>query len=218
MDAFQGFSPETVDFLWGIRLNNNRDWFLAHKAQYDQTLYQPMKALSQVVFAAFQDVPNLACKLSRIYRDARLHPPTPYKESLWLSMRPDGLAWSEQPTLYFEIRPEAYSYGFVLWRPKTAALSKFRSLLDYRPEEFLDLVKKLEGETGLMLTGEQYQRKRACPNAAVAPYYNVRGLMMDCDRSPDELLFSPALAGEVVKTLKALLPLYEYCLRFTSDV
>ena len=101
MDAFQGFSPETVDFLWGIRLNNNRDWFLAHKAQYDQTLYQPMKALSQVVFAAFQDVPNLACKLSRIYRDARLHPPTPYKESLWLSMRPDGLAWSEQPTLYF---------------------------------------------------------------------------------------------------------------------
>ena len=42
--------------------------------------------------------------------------------------------------------------------------------------------------------------------------------MMDCDRSPDELLFSTALAGEVVKTLKALLPLYEYCLRFTSDV
>ena len=75
--------------------------------------------------------------------------------------------------------PEAYSYGFVLWRPKTAALAKFRSLLDYRPEEFLDLVKKLEGETGLTLTGEQYQRKRACPNAAVAPYYNVRGLMMD---------------------------------------
>ena len=28
---FEGFSPETVDFLWGIRLNNNREWFLAHK-------------------------------------------------------------------------------------------------------------------------------------------------------------------------------------------
>lgn len=218
MEQFQGFSPETVDFLWGIRLNNNREWFLAHKVQYDQNLYQPMKALSQVVFAAFQDVPNMAYKLSRIYRDARLHPPTPYKESLWMSMRPDGLPWSEQPTLYFEIRPEAYSYGFVLWRPKTAALAKFRSFLDYRPEEFLDLVKKLEGETGLTLTAEQYRRKRPCPNAAVTPYYDARSLMMDCDRSPDEQLFSPALAGEVVKTLKALYPLYEYCLRFTSDV
>ena len=27
---FQGFSPETIDFLWGIRMNNNRDWFLEH--------------------------------------------------------------------------------------------------------------------------------------------------------------------------------------------
>ena len=23
---FTGFSPETVDFLWGIRMNNNREW------------------------------------------------------------------------------------------------------------------------------------------------------------------------------------------------
>ena len=42
---FTGFSPETVDFLWGIRMNNNRDWFLAHKKQYVDSLYEPMKAL-----------------------------------------------------------------------------------------------------------------------------------------------------------------------------
>ena len=28
---FTGFTPETIDFLWGIRMNNNRDWFLEHK-------------------------------------------------------------------------------------------------------------------------------------------------------------------------------------------
>ena len=27
---FEGFYPETIDFLWGIRMNNNRDWFTAH--------------------------------------------------------------------------------------------------------------------------------------------------------------------------------------------
>ena len=31
---FQGFTPETVDFLWGIRLNNNREWFMENKKQY----------------------------------------------------------------------------------------------------------------------------------------------------------------------------------------
>ena len=47
---FQGFTPETFDFLWGIRMNNNRDWFLQHKQQYIDTLYTPMKALGKELF------------------------------------------------------------------------------------------------------------------------------------------------------------------------
>ena len=31
---FQGFSQEAVDFLWGIRFNNERGWFEAHKEEY----------------------------------------------------------------------------------------------------------------------------------------------------------------------------------------
>ncbi len=28
---FEGFSQETVDFMWGIRFNNEKSWFEAHK-------------------------------------------------------------------------------------------------------------------------------------------------------------------------------------------
>ena len=28
---FQGYSQETVDFMWGIRFNTERGWRLAHK-------------------------------------------------------------------------------------------------------------------------------------------------------------------------------------------
>ena len=28
---FEGFTPETIVFLLGIRMNNNRVWFTAHK-------------------------------------------------------------------------------------------------------------------------------------------------------------------------------------------
>ena len=31
---FTGFTPETIDFLWGIRMNNNKEWFTANKKQY----------------------------------------------------------------------------------------------------------------------------------------------------------------------------------------
>ena len=55
---FTGFTPETIDFLWGIRMNNNRDWFLEHKKQYVSTLYEPMKALGKDLFAPFMEIPG----------------------------------------------------------------------------------------------------------------------------------------------------------------
>ena len=42
---FTGFTPETIDFLWGIRMNNNKEWFTANKGQYTKFLYEPMKPL-----------------------------------------------------------------------------------------------------------------------------------------------------------------------------
>ncbi len=213
---FTGFSPETVDFLWGIRLNNRRDWFQEHKEDYQRYLYAPMKELSREIFAHFQDVPNLDCKLSRIYKDARMHPAVPYKESLWLSMRPAELPWSEQPTLYFEIVPEGYRYGFVLWSPKKEAMEGYRRLLAERPEEFPALVSRMEKASGISFYGDEYYRKKPCPDPAVAPYYNLKNLQFIRSGEPGELMFSSELAKTVTDTLKALYPIYEYCLQFTA--
>ena len=213
---FTGFSPETIDFLWGIRLNNNRTWFMDHKQAYQKTLYEPMKALAQEVFEPFRDVPNMAYKVSRIYKDARMHPSVPYKESLWLSMRPDNLPWSEQPTLYFEIRPEGYSYGFILWKPRMEMMEKFRSMLLAKPEEFPQLINTVSTASGIPFHGESYYRKKPCPMEELKPWFNLKNILMDVDRGPDELLFSADLAAEVTKTLQALYPLYEYCLKFTT--
>ena len=41
---FTGYSGETLDFLWGIRFNNDRSWFAAHKEEYLRCLYQPTLA------------------------------------------------------------------------------------------------------------------------------------------------------------------------------
>ena len=213
---FQGFSPEAMDFLWGIRLNNNREWFGAHKADYQNFVYEPMKQLSQEVFREFEQVPNMDYKLSRIYKDARLHPAVPYKESLWFSMRPENCSWSEQPTLYFEITPEGCSYGAVLFMPKTAALERYRRGLAANPREFPALVRKLEAASGLPLTGESYHRKKPCPEEALEPYYQLKNFQFCREIEPGKQMFCPELARDVIQTLKALYPFYEYCLRFTQ--
>ena len=104
--SFTGFYPETIDFLWGIRLNNNREWFEAHKADYQRFLWEPMKALAADVEAAFTGIEGLRMRVSRIYRDMRMHPPVPYKETSWMCLRHDGTSWLEHPCLFFELTSE----------------------------------------------------------------------------------------------------------------
>ncbi len=212
---FQGYYPETIDFLWGIRLNNERGWFMDHKTDYQQYLYEPTKLLSQEVFREFQDVPNMDYKLSRIYKDARMHPAKPYKESLWFVMRPEGYSWSEQPSLYFEVRPEGYHYGFVLWSPKAIVMERYRKTIAGRPEEFVELVHRVEHDSGILLQGDRYSRKKPCPDPILEPYYNLKNLRFQVSSEPGELMYSPKLGEQVKETLKKLYPMYEYCLRFS---
>ena len=71
--AFQGYTQETVDFLWGIRFNNERGWFMEHKQDYQEHLLAPTRALAEQVYDAIHEMcPDdpFLLKLSRIYRDS----------------------------------------------------------------------------------------------------------------------------------------------------
>lgn len=211
---FQGYSQETVDFMWGIRFNNERGWFLAHKDDYQQHLLAPTRELGQAVYdglaAALPHEP-LILKVSRIYRDARMHYPVPYKESLWLCIRQDVEWWAENPCLYFEIRPEGASAGFLFWKPKTAILEAFRQDLIARPEVFPKIAEKCRKATGLPLTAEVYKRPKPCPIPELEPYFAWKG-DMECTTSwePGEALFDPKLGDELAEMFENLLPLYDY--------
>lgn len=212
---FTGFTPETVDFLWGIRMNNNRDWFQAHKQQYVTYLYEPMKALGQELFAPFAQEPGNILKVSRIYRDARMHPPEPYKQSLWLCIRQDVQWWAENPCLYLEITPEGVSYGFFYWQPRTAVMEDFRRQISAHPEEFLELIRRTEQSVGMPVTAQCYKRPKPTDNPALAPYFAWKG-QIGCVReiAPGPDMFGPELKADAADFFARLTPLYNYFNRF----
>ena len=213
---FTGFTPETMDFLWGIRMNNNRDWFTQHKGDYVRTLYEPMKELGQAVFQPFLERPGNLLKVSRIYRDARMHPPTPYKESLWLCIRRDVDWWAENPCLYFELNPEGANYGFFYWKPRTSTLEDFRRNISAKPDDFLKLISDTEAAVGQPVTAECYKRPKPTDNPALIPYFAWKG-QIGCTReiAPGDRLFGSQLEEEVSGFFEALTPLYEYFNQFT---
>ena len=212
---FTGYSPETVDFLWGIRMNNNREWFLSHKPDYVRYLYEPTKALGAALFAPFWDSAGTLCKVSRIYRDARMHHPLPYKESLWICIRQDVQWWGENPCLYFEINPDGIHYGFFIWKPRPAAMREFRRHIAANPREFLNLVSSVEAATGIPITAECYKHPEKCENPDLERFFLWKsqiGCTIHEDFSPDT--FGSGLAERVGAFFAKLRPLYEFFTQF----
>ena len=212
---FTGFTPETVDFLWGIRLNNNREWFLANKKQYVDTLYEPMKALGKELFQPFLDHSGTLLKVSRIYRDARMHHPLPYKESLWICIRQDVEWWAENPCLFFDINPDGSNYGFCLWRPRVSTMKDFRDYITAKPQEFLELIRSTEAAVGMPITADLYKRPKPTDNPDLAPYFAWKG-NISCIVHEDfgENTFTPELATRVREFFEKLTPIYDYFSRF----
>ncbi len=214
---FEGYRPETVDFLWGIRLNNNREWFLEHKSDYVNYLYEPTKALGAALFQPFLDKSGTIYKVSRIYRDARLHHPLPYKESLWICIRQNVEWWGENPCLYFEINPEGIDYGFFIWKPRPAAMKEFRRSIAAKPEEFLAMIRQVEDGTGVQIHAKEYKHPEKWENPALERFYWWKeqiGCTVHEDFSEDT--FGPGLADRVGAFLVKLEPLYDYFCRIAG--
>ena len=214
---FTGFTPETIDFLWGIRMNNNKEWFTEHKQDYVKHLYEPMKELGKALFEPFLERPGNLLKVSRIYKDARMHPAVPYKESLWICIRQDVQWWAENPCLYFEINPDEVHYGFFIWKMRTSSMEDFRKHITAYPDEFLKLIEDTEKAVGQPITAELYKRPKPTDNPDLERFFAWKQ-SIGCVRSiqPGPEMFGPDLKNEVSDFFTKLTPLYEYFNRFKT--
>ncbi len=211
---FEGYTQQTVDFMWGIRFNNERGWFMEHKEDYQRYLLEPTKALAQEVYEGLREkLPHepLLLKVSRIYRDARrLHGRGPYKDHLWFSIRTGDEQWQGHPTFYFEIAPDYYSYGLGFWCAKAATMANFRRRAAAQPEELMRLAEHMERQGHFQLAGEDYARDKGAPNELLRPWFQKKGLSLKFEKPLEERIFRPELARELVEELGELVPFYHY--------
>lgn len=211
---FTGYCDKTLDFLWGIRLNNDRAWFTEHKDDYLQYLYQPTMDLGNEVYARFMGkFPKLDLNLHvcRIYRDARrLHGRGPYKDHLWLTIRPENDVWSHQPVFWFEITPEGWSYGVGFWNADARTMAAMRRDIDENPQRLAKLARRLNKRGDFQLQGRDYARPKGDPSPLLTPWYNKKDISIGLDRPYDETVCSPALVDALIEGYDFLVPYYQY--------
>lgn len=219
---FHGFSQQTIDFLWGIRFNNERSWFNEHKPEYLTHLYQPMKELgAQVQEKLLERFPDsgLNLKISRIYRDARrLFGRGPYKDHLWISL----FRWDEgedgaRPVLWFELTPDDWSYGMGFWAARAVVMEKHRARIRSNPAPLMELDQALKQQDTFTLRGPEYARKKDCPESALTQWYNKKSLSIGFESPLTEELYSPELADRLVEGFTFLMPYYDYFSTLWAD-
>ena len=224
MEKFTGFTQATIDFMWNLRLNNNKPWFEEHKTEFIQDFQTPMKALGSEVFERINadfSGRDFIHKVSRIYKDARrIRDGEPYRCNLWFSIEKpiDGTeTWTSKPVFWFELTPDNWSYGLGYYAARAETMAKFRARLDGNPREFEKLVAFLDKQDEFVLEGDEYARKKTPPTAKTAEWYNRKSFSLIHNSPLCDELFSADLTERLVSGYSLLMPLYDYLITLDND-
>ena len=212
---FTGFSDATVDFLWGIRFNNEKPWFEEHKSIYLNELYNPLRELGGEMFDFITDQRpdyGLVLRVARIYRDARrLHGRGPYKDNLWFSIERPAELWSANTCFWFGIHPEYWSYGMGYWMPKPATMAALRRRIDADPKTMEAMMQSLAAQNEFTLETEQYKKPRSAPpSPMVAPWYSAKNFSLGHQEPWSDTICSRDVVERMKQGFTWLLPWYDY--------
>lgn len=115
-ERFVGFPSDAIDFFKALAVNNNREWFQAHKDAYERACREPMKNLMVELELQFG-----VSKISRINRDVRFsHDKSPYRTYIAA-----GIGGN-----YISLSAEGLYVGAGMYKPEPAALRRFRAAID----------------------------------------------------------------------------------------
>jgi uncharacterized protein (TIGR02453 family) len=142
MDHFTAFTPKAFTFLRGLRKHNRKEWFEAHRTEYEQELKQPLAALIeemdvQLATIAPEIVGSPKKSAFRIHRDVRFSKDkSPYKTHVacWFFHRDIGTRMQSEAVhggagFYLHISPGECFCGGGIWMPPRPALLKIREAL-----------------------------------------------------------------------------------------
>jgi len=138
------FSSELFRFLKRLKRNNDRDWFLAHKDEYEKVVRQPaLRFITDFAMPLYDVTPHLVAdprpsrgSLFRIYRDTRFSADKrPYKTHLAMRFSHRGKD-VHSPGFYLHLEPSGCFAASGLWHPEAPTLLKVRNAIVARPEEW----------------------------------------------------------------------------------
>ncbi|KIG15575.1 DNA topoisomerase I [Enhygromyxa salina] len=132
---FSGFTPDLVQFLGDLSIDNNREWFQANKQRYEQQVREPALAFIRAVEPKLRKLSKhfvasdkkVGGSLMRIHRDVRFSADkTPYKTNLGIQFRHEVGKDVHAPGFYVHVDTEGVFLAAGTWHPDSESLGLIR--------------------------------------------------------------------------------------------
>jgi uncharacterized protein (TIGR02453 family) len=136
------FGPGLLRFLGELREHNDRAWFKANQARYEDEVRGPALDFIRLMAPHVEKIsPSLVASdrkvggsLMRIHRDVRFSKnKEPYKTNLGIQFRHERGKDVHAPGLYFHVDPDSVFLGVGMWHPDAASLAAVRQAIDEDP-------------------------------------------------------------------------------------
>lgn len=210
------YTEQTVEFLWNLRLNNSREWFQAHKGEYETLMLRPTRDLANALFNRLRDKypkHDWNLHISRIYRDARrLYGRGPMNDHLWFTIwadREEGAG----PAFWFSFTPDDWDFGMGCWSAgRNALLDRFRAQVKLDPAPAERLARRLQTQDVFVLSGESFKKHKLETSPLLQSWVDKKWLGLEHRALHNEISLSDRLFGFIAEGWDWLMPFYEYFL------
>jgi uncharacterized protein (TIGR02453 family) len=212
------FPPEALKFLRGLKRNNRRDWFLAHREQYERAVREPMIATIERLAEDLRGfAPDIVASpkgsMYRIYRDVRFSEnKAPYKTHVAASFPTRRLLKHEGAGLYFHVSPDELWIGGGMYAPQTSQLQLVREHIAANVKRLRAIVESPGfRRTVGSLEGERLKRvPRGFPKEhEAAEYLRFRQFLAGCEL-PAAVATSPTFYATLLKVFQQVAPLARF--------
>ena len=210
------FTDRTLKFLRALKRNNDREWFKAHKDDYETHVRGPMLAIIERLGVDFPRVaPDLVASprsLYRVYRDTRFSPDkTPYKTHVAASFSHQVLPKYESAGLYFHLAPDQLWIGGGVYAPQTPQLHRIREHIVANVQNFRNLVESAAFRRIGGVTGTTLQRvpRGFSQDHEAAEYLKLKQYLAGEQLDP-KLATSPRFYGALLRRFTKLAPFIQF--------
>ena len=212
------FPAETLRFLRALKRNNRREWFEAHRGDYEAYVRQPMTAIVErlaVDLRAFAPelVASPKISLYRIYRDTRFSEnKTPYKTHVAAVFPTRGLPKHEGAGAYFQIAADGVWIGGGMYLPPPPQLLAVREHIATHLNQLRAIVESpaFRRQFGA-LDGDTLTRvpRGFSKDSPAAEYLKYKRFVAGAD-FPATLATSPAFYKTLLAVIRQITPLTRF--------